>query len=291
MQTLEAQAVASNWRIRGRVLALERPLVMGIVNVTPDSFSDGGRFFDRGAALEHALRLIDDGADLLDIGGESTRPGAADVPPDAEIERVVPLIEALAGRGIPISVDTSKPEVMQAALAAGAMVINDVRALREPGAIEAVADSDCGLVLMHMQGTPRTMQAAPEYRDVTREVSDFLAQRIGALVEHGVDVRRIAVDPGFGFGKTAAHNFTLLRELERLAELGRPVLVGLSRKSMLGAVSGRSVDEREFASVAAAVLAIERGARIVRVHDVAATRDAVAIWQAMQAMQSTGGRT
>jgi dihydropteroate synthase len=288
MQTLEAQAVRSGWQIRGRVLALERPLVMGIVNVTPDSFSDGGRFFDRSAALEHALRLIDDGADLLDIGGESTRPGAADVPARDELKRVVPLFEALASRGIPLSVDTSKPEVMRAALAAGAAIVNDVRALREAGAIEAVADSDCGIVLMHMRGTPRTMQAAPEYRDVTQEVTDFLAQRIGALVAHGADVRRIVVDPGFGFGKTAAHNFTLLRELERLAELGRPVLVGLSRKSMLGAVSGRKVDEREFASVAAAVLAVERGARIVRVHDVAATRDALAV---LQAMQSTGGRT
>ena len=288
MQTLEAQAVRSGWRVAGRVLALERPLVMGIVNVTPDSFSDGGRFFDRSAALEHALRLIDDGADLLDIGGESTRPGAADVPARDEIERVVPLFEALAGRGIPLSVDTSKPEVMRSALAAGAAIVNDVRALREAGAIEAIADSDCGIVLMHMQGTPRTMQGAPEYRDVTQEVTDFLAQRIGTLVAHGADVRRIVVDPGFGFGKTAAHNFTLLRELERLAELGRPVLVGLSRKSMLGAVTDRKVDEREFASVAAVVLAVERGARIVRVHDVAATRDALAV---LQAMQSTGGRT
>src|SRR5512134_2464801 len=273
MTTLEAQAVRSGWRIRGRVLTLERPLVMGIVNVTPDSFSDGGRFLARGVAVEHGLRLIDDGADLLDIGGESTRPGAADVAADEEVERVVPVIEALAGRGVPLSVDTSKPEVMRAALAAGAGIVNDVRALREPGTIEAVADSDCGIVLMHMQGTPRTMQAAPDYRDVTRQVSDFLVQRIGALVAHGVDVHRIAVDPGFGFGKTAEHNFTLLRELERLAELRRPILVGLSRKSMLGAATGRSVDAREFASAAAAVLAVERGARIVRVHDVVATRD------------------
>jgi dihydropteroate synthase len=289
MQTFEAQVIQSGWHIGGRVLALDRPLVMGIVNVTPDSFSDGGRYFDRGAALAHALRLIDEGADLLDIGGESTRPGAADVTASDEIGRVVPLIDALAGRGgVPLSVDTSKLEVMQAALAAGAVVVNDVRALREPGAIEAVADSDCGIVLMHMQGTPRTMQAAPEYRDVTQEVTDFLAQRIGALGGLGIDVRRIVVDPGFGFGKTAAHNFTLLRELARLAGLGRPVLVGLSRKSMLGAASGRSVDERGFASVAAALLAVERGARIVRVHDVAATRDALAVWQAMQ---STGGRT
>jgi dihydropteroate synthase len=287
MQMLEAQAVRSGWRVRGRVLALERPLVMGILNVTPDSFSDGGHFFDRGTALEHAQRLIDAGADLIDIGGESTRPGAADVAADAEIERVVPVIEALADRGVPLSVDTSKPAVMKAALAAGVAIVNDVRALREPGAIEAVAESDCGIVLMHMKGTPRTMQAAPEYRDVTQEVFDFLAERIGTLVAHGVDVHRIAVDPGFGFGKAAAHNFTLLRELKRLGELGRPVLVGLSRKSMLGAASGRGVDEREFASVAAAVLAVERGARIVRVHDVAATRDALAIWQAMQ---STGGR-
>jgi dihydropteroate synthase len=283
MQTI-APLTRSGWRIRGRELTLERPLVMGIVNVTPDSFSDGGRFLDRGAALAQARRLIDDGADLLDIGGESTRPGAADVAEDEEIRRVVPLVEALAADGVTVSVDTSKPAVMRAALAAGASIVNDVRALRDPGAIEAVADADCGLVLMHMQGTPRTMQAAPRYADVAQEVIDFLAQRISALAAHGVDARRIVVDPGFGFGKTVAHNFTLLRELERLLGLGRPLLVGLSRKSMLGAVSGRGVEAREFASVAAAILAVERGARIVRAHDVAATRDALAVWHAMQSM-------
>jgi dihydropteroate synthase len=197
---------------------------------------------------------------------------------------VVPLVEALAADGVTVSVDTSKPAVMRAALAAGASIVNDVRALREPGAIEAVADADCGLVLMHMRGTPRTMQAAPRYADVAQEVTDFLAQRISALAAHGVDARRIVVDPGFGFGKTVAHNFTLLRELERLLGLGRPLLVGLSRKSMLGAVSGRGVEVREYASVAAAVLAVERGARIVRAHDVAATRDALAVWHAMQSM-------
>jgi dihydropteroate synthase len=284
MQTIDAPLTRSGWRIRGQELALERPLVMGIVNVTPDSFSDGGRFLDRAAALSQARRLIDEGADLLDIGGESTRPGAADVSEDEEIRRVVPLVEALAADGVPVSVDTSKPAVMRAALAAGASIVNDVRALREAGAIEAVAEADCGLVLMHMQGTPRTMQAAPQYADVAQEVIDFLAQRISALAAHGIDARRIVVDPGFGFGKTVAHNFTLLRELERLLGLGRPLLVGLSRKSMLGAVSGRGVEAREYASVAAAVLAVERGARIVRAHDVAATRDALAVWHAMQSM-------
>jgi dihydropteroate synthase len=270
------------WSVGGRDLDLSRPLVMGIVNVTPDSFSDGGRYLSARAALEHAHRLIDEGADLLDIGGESTRPGAADVPESEEIDRVVPLIEALRATAVPLSVDTSKPGVMRAALAAGALIVNDVRAFQEVGAPEAVAHSRCGLVLMHMQGTPRTMQREPHYGNVVQEISDFLRARVVALVQAGVAAERIAVDPGFGFGKSVDHNFRLLRELDKLTALGRPVLVGLSRKSMLGAVTGRAVGERVAASVAAAVLAAERGARIVRVHDVAATRDALRVWAAMR---------
>jgi dihydropteroate synthase len=270
------------WSVGGRDLDLSRPLVMGIVNVTPDSFSDGGRYLSAPAALEHARRLIDEGADLLDIGGESTRPGAADVSESDEIERVVPLIEALRSTSVPLSVDTSKPGVMRAALAAGASIVNDVRAFQEVGAPEAVVGSRCGLVLMHMRGTPRTMQREPSYGNVVQEVSDYLRSRVAALVHVGVAAERIAVDPGFGFGKSVAHNFRLLRELDALTTLGRPVLVGLSRKSMLGAVTGRAVGERVAASVAAAVLAAERGARIVRVHDVAATRDGLRVWAAMR---------
>jgi dihydropteroate synthase len=270
------------WSVGGRDLDLSQPLVMGIVNVTPDSFSDGGRFLSAPAALEHARRLIDEGADLLDIGGESTRPGAADVSEPEEIDRVVPLIQALRSTSVPLSVDTSKPRVMRAALAAGASIVNDVRAFQEAGAPEAVVGSGCGLVLMHMQGTPRTMQREPSYGDVVREVGDFLRLRVAALVQAGIAAERIAVDPGFGFGKSVSHNFRLLRELDALTTLGRPVLVGLSRKSMLGAVTGRAVGERVAASVAAAVLAVERGARIVRVHDVAATRDALRVWAAMR---------
>jgi dihydropteroate synthase len=270
------------WSVGGRLLDLSRPLIMGVVNVTPDSFSDGGRFLDSQAARAHAERLIEEGADLIDIGGESTRPGAADVSVVDEIDRVVPVIETIAARGVPVSVDTSKPEVMRAALAAGAAIVNDVRALREPGAIEAVRESGCGVVVMHMKGTPRTMQQSPAYDDVVREVAAFLQQRIDELERSGIDVRRIAIDPGFGFGKSAEHNFTLLRDLRSLARTGLPLVVGLSRKSMLGKVTGRPVDERVVASVAAALMAVERGADIVRVHDVAATRDALSVWQATQ---------
>ncbi|MDQ3215852.1 MAG: dihydropteroate synthase [Pseudomonadota bacterium] len=254
---------------------------MGIVNVTPDSFADGGKCFDQTAALAHARRLTDDGADIIDIGGESTRPGAIDISASEEIARVMPLLEVLVGAGVTVSVDTSKPEVMRAALAAGAAIINDVRALREPGALEAVAATDCGLILMHMQGTPRTMQRAPQYDDVTAEVLQFLSERIGQACAHGIDVARIAVDPGFGFGKSIEHNFTLLSELSALRRLQRPVVVGLSRKSMLGKASGRPVDERLAPSVAAAVLAAEQGARIVRVHDVAATCDGLDVLRMM----------
>jgi dihydropteroate synthase len=249
--------------------------------VTPDSFSDGGRFVEFGHALAHGERLIEEGADLLDIGGESTRPGAGEVGVDEELARVIPLLRALRDRGVAVSVDTSKPEVMRAAIAEGAAVINDVRALRADGALEAVAASDCGIVLMHMQGEPRTMQLAPRYADVVREVGDFLRARRDAVVAAGVARERIALDPGFGFGKTAAHNFALLARLGEFTALGQPLLAGLSRKSMLGHATGRGVGERVHASVAAALLAVERGARIVRVHDVAATRDALAVWQAV----------
>jgi dihydropteroate synthase len=265
------------WSVARRELALDRVLVMGIVNVTPDSFADGGRYFNHADALAHARRLIDEGADIIDIGGESTRPGAADVSGDEEIRRVVPLLEALAPSALPLSVDTSKPEVMRAALAAGAAIINDVRALQQPGATEAVVDSGCGLVLMHMQGTPRTMQQAPYYRNVMDEVAQFLAERVRYAQAQGIDARRIAVDPGFGFGKSIEHNFALLSELSALKRMQLPIVVGLSRKSMLGAATGRAVDDRAAASVAAALLAAERGANVVRVHDVAATRDALSV--------------
>lgn len=274
--------VAATWAVRGRTLSLTRPLIMGIVNVTPDSFSDGGQHSTHAAALAHALRLIEDGADLLDVGGESTRPGAAEVAVDEEIDRVVPLIASLAGRGVPLSVDTSKPEVMRAAIEVGAAIVNDVYALQAPGAVDAVAESGCGIVLMHMQGVPRTMQVAPHYDDVVAEVAGFLRDRLAVLHAAGVAPERIAIDPGFGFGKTVEHNFRLLHELARLAALGRPVVAGLSRKSMLGAVTGRAVLDRLPASVAGAVLAVERGARVLRVHDVAATRDGLRVWEAMQ---------
>jgi dihydropteroate synthase len=271
-------------------LALERPLVMGIVNVTPDSFSDGGRYLARDAALRQAERLLAEGADLLDIGGESTRPGAPPVPLDEELARVVPLVEALHGLGVPLSVDTYKPEVMRAALAAGADLINDIWGLRQPGAIEAVRDSNCGLCLMHMLGEPGTMQAQePAYVDVVAEVREFLSARVQALREAGVAAERICVDPGFGFGKAVVeHNYALLAGLGQVAPVGAdgviyPVLAGLSRKSMLGAViGGKPPAERAAASVAGALAAVERGAAIVRVHDVGATVDALKVWQAVR---------
>ena len=278
----ETAMTAPGWSIRGGELTLNRVLIMGIINMTPDSFADGGRYFDSTEALAHARCLIDEGADVLDIGGESTRPGADDVPADEELRRVMPLIEALTGCGVPVSVDTSKPEVMRAALDAGASIINDVYALQRPGACEAVASSDCGIVLMHMQGTPRTMQHEPRYSDVVREVTEFLSRRVEEAQSRGIDPGRIAVDPGFGFGKSIEHNFKLLSELSMLKKMNRPLVVGLSRKSMLGGVTGRPVDGRVAGSVAAAVLAAERGANIVRVHDVAATRDALAVLERLQ---------
>jgi len=270
------------WSCGPQVLSLERPLVMGIVNVTPDSFSDGGAHASTTKAVAHARRLIEEGADLLDIGGESTRPGAAEVGESEELARVVPVVEALAGCGVPISIDTSKPAVMRESLAAGASIINDVRALAEPGALDVVAASDCGVVLMHMQGAPRTMQVSPCYEDLIAEVSGFLAARRDALEAAGVARQRIALDPGFGFGKTVEQNFELVARAQDFVALGCPLLYGLSRKSSLGAVTGRQVGERLAASLAGAVLSVSQGAQIVRVHDVAATVDALKVWRAVQ---------
>lgn len=264
---------------------LDRPLIMGVVNVTPDSFSDGGRFGDARLAIDHALGLAEAGADLLDVGGESTRPGAAPVAVEEELRRVLPVVEALAARGLAVSVDTRKPRVMREAIAAGAAMVNDVMALREAGAIEAVAQSDVAVCLMHMQGEPQTMQKAPHYDDVVAEVRSFLTQRIEACEAAGIPRARLVIDPGFGFGKTLAHNLALLKNLGRLAELGVPVLVGMSRKSMLGALTGRPVAEREYAGIAAHLAAVARGAAIVRVHDVAAMRDALSVWQAIEGAQ------
>ena len=254
---------------------------MGVVNVTPDSFSDGGRFLDPRKAIAHARRLIDEGADLVDVGGESTRPGAQSVDAANELRRILPVLHALRDAAVPVAVDTVKPQVMQAAIAEGASIINDVNALRAPGALQVVAISGVGVCMMHMQGAPRTMQVAPHYQDVVAEVRGFLLERMDAAVAMGIARERIAIDPGFGFGKTAGHNLDLLRNLERLAELGAPVLVGLSRKSTLGAITGRPALERLAASIAAALLAVQHGARIVRVHDVAETRDAFAVLAAV----------
>jgi dihydropteroate synthase len=255
---------------------------MGIVNVTPDSFSDGGRFLDTRKAIEHGRRLIEEGAAILDIGGESTRPGAAPVAADEELRRVIPVIEGLAGSKAILSVDTSKPEVMKAAAAAGAHLINDVYALRLPGALDAAAESGCAVCLMHMQGEPRTMQQDPRYGDVVNEVKAFLTERVQSCRASGVAPERIAIDPGFGFGKTLAHNAALLRGLDALTADGVPVLVGLSRKSMLGKILDKPAGERVYGSLALAVMAVLKGARIVRAHDVAATVDALKTVSAMQ---------
>ena len=266
----------------GRTLDLSQPRVMGILNVTPDSFSDGGRFLAREAALDQARVMAAAGAAIIDVGGESTRPGAEPVSEAEELERVIPVIEALRREiELPISVDTSKPAVMREAVRAGAGLINDVNALRAPGALEAAAEAGVPVCLMHMQGEPRTMQRDPRYQDVVAEVRDFLADRIAACEAAGIPAKRLLVDPGFGFGKTLEHNLTLLRRLHELTSLGRPLLVGLSRKSMLGALTGRPVEARQAASLAAAVLAAERGAAIIRVHDVAETVDALAVTRAV----------
>jgi len=270
----------------GRILKLDRPRVIGIVNVTPDSFSDGGEHATVEAAIAHGLQLAEEGADILDIGGESTRPGAQDVPVDEELRRVIPVIEALAKQtSLPISVDTSKPEVMRAAVAAGAGLINDVYALRREGALQATAALGVPVVLMHMLGEPRSMQEAPRYDDVVADVHRFLAERIFAAEMAGIAKKNIVVDPGFGFGKTIAHNLALLAQLQRFTELGVPVLAGLSRKKTIGDLTGRSdPHDRIHGSVAAHLIAAQRGAMLLRVHDVAATVDALKVWNAVAAM-------
>jgi dihydropteroate synthase len=266
---------------RGFALDLARPRVMGIVNATPDSFSDGGRFDTPDAAIAHGRRLLADGADILDIGGESTRPGAPGVTEAVEIARTQPVVAALARAGALVSIDTSKPAVLQAALAAGAAMVNDVRALQVPGALDVVARADAAVCLMHMQGTPADMQRSPHYDDVVGEVSAFLLARARACEAAGIARERIVLDPGFGFGKTLEHNLALLRALPRIAALGYPVLAGLSRKGSLGRITGRPAGERLAASIAAALAAVARGAAIVRVHDVRETVDALAVWEAI----------
>ncbi|WP_019399875.1 dihydropteroate synthase [Pseudoxanthomonas sp. GW2] len=270
----------------GRILRLDRTRVMGIVNVTPDSFSDGGAHADAASAIAHGLRLVEEGADLLDVGGESTRPGSEGVSVEEELRRVIPVIEGLAARtGVPISIDTSKPEVMRAAVAAGAGMINDICALEREGALDAAAAAGVPVVLMHMRGEPRSMQEAPHYDDVVAEVHRYLADRIFAAELAGIPRARLVVDPGFGFGKDDGHNLALLAQLERFTSLGVPVLAGISRKRTIGALTGRQVPaERVAGSVAAHLVAAQRGARIVRVHDVAATVDALKVWEAVAAV-------
>lgn len=270
----------------GRPLVLDRPRVMGIVNVTPDSFSDGGAHDDADAAFAHAMTLLEQGADILDVGGESTRPGAAEVDAAEELRRVLPLVERLAREtSVPISIDTSKPEVMRATVDAGAGMINDVYALRREGALDAAAAAGVPVVLMHMLGEPRSMQEAPRYDDVVAEVQRFLAERIFAAEMAGIPKRNLVADPGFGFGKDTGHNVELLARMERLAELGVPLLAGLSRKRSIGELTGRDAPlDRVHGSVAAHLLAVQRGARIVRVHDVGATVDALKVWQAVAAV-------
>ena len=276
----------------GRPLRLDRPRVVGILNLTPDSFSDGGSHDSLDAAVAHALRMVEEGADMIDVGGESTRPGAAEVPVDEELRRVIAVIEQLAARSeVPIAIDTSKPEVMRAAVAAGAGMINDVYALRREGAMEAAAELRVPVCLMHMQGEPRSMQEAPHYDDVVGEVHRFLTDRLFACELAGIERRNVMVDPGFCFGKTLEHNLALLAALDRFASLGSGVYAGLSRKSMIGTLTGRQVPaERVAGSVAAALIAVQRGARMVRVHDVAATVDALAVWQPVHALDAAPRR-
>ncbi|HSI44730.1 MAG TPA: dihydropteroate synthase [Methylophilus sp.] len=266
------------------ILDLSTPKVMGILNVTPDSFSDGGQYTHTESAVAHALTLIEDGADVLDIGGESTRPNAKPVPLQEELQRVIPVIEALVAHNIPvpISIDTYKPAVMRAAITAGASIVNDVRALQERGALEVVTKSHAGVCLMHMQGTPQTMQDHPYYDDVVAEVKDFLRARRDVCLAAGISNDRILLDPGFGFGKTRAHNIALAKALAELLALDCPLLVGLSRKSVLGQVTGNDVDARLYASVAAAVVSAMQGAHLLRVHDVKATVEALKVVTALQ---------
>ncbi|HRO57620.1 MAG TPA: dihydropteroate synthase [Burkholderiaceae bacterium] len=266
---------------------LDRPLVMGIVNLTPDSFSDRVRLTEPKAAIDAALLMVEHGADILDLGGESTRPGAQAVSASEELERLLPVIEGLRGCGRPLSIDTRKPEVMREVLAAGVDMINDIGGFTEPGAIEAVAAGASALCVMHMKGQPQTMQQAPAYDDVVSEVDEFLLERVEALVAAGVSQSRIVVDPGIGFGKNTRHNLLLLEALDELVGLGQPILVGVSRKSLIGELTGQPADRRLAGSLAAALASVARGARIVRVHDVAETCDALKVWQAID--QVAGG--
>lgn len=261
-----------------------RPLVMGILNVTPDSFSDGGRFYSLEAALSRAEQMIADGVDIIDIGGESSRPGADILSVDEELRRVMPVLYALRDCGKPISVDTCKPDVMREVIAAGADMINDINGFRAPGALSAVKDADCALCIMHMLNDPQTMQQQPEYVDVVREVTEFLSLQATRMTDAGIERERLCIDPGFGFGKTVEHNLALLRQLAAIRQAtGLPLLAGLSRKSMLGAITGKPVEQRLAASIAAALAAAAAGAAIIRVHDVAETVDALAVWQAATA--------
>ena len=273
--------MAAGLRCGAFTLDLSRPRVMGIVNVTADSFSDGGRFLDPGRAIAHGLSLAADGADFVDVGGESTRPGAAPVPEEEEAARVIPVVRALAREGVAVSVDTMKPGVMRQAIDAGCAMVNDVAGFRAPGAVEAVAGAGAGLCIVHMLGTPQTMQAEARYGDVVAEVRDFLVGRARALEAAGVARERIALDPGFGFAKDFAHNVALFAGLPAIAAAGFALLVGVSRKRMLGEITGRPVGERAAASVAAALLAVQNGARIVRVHDVRETVDALKVLAAL----------
>ncbi len=270
-------------RLGARIMTLERSRVMGILNVTPDSFSDGGQFLPAADAVKHAETMAHDGADIIDVGGESTRPGAAELSLQEELDRVLPVIEAIAARiDIAVSVDTSKPEVMQAAVGAGAALINDVFALRQEGALDAVAGLDAAICLMHMQGKPRTMQERPEYDTLPGEIIDFLAERVRACRDAGIDAERLIVDPGFGFGKNDQHNLKILANLDELRALKLPLLVGLSRKRTLGNVTGKDAGERLAAGVAAAVIAVANGANIVRTHDVGPTVDALKVFDAVR---------
>lgn len=269
-------------RCADRELDLATPVVMGVLNVTPDSFSDGGHFIDHSAALVRALRMLEEGATIIDVGGESTRPGATPVSAEDELRRVIPVVSALVARGALVSIDTSKPEVIHAALEAGAHIVNDVYALRRPGALEAAARGSAAVCVMHMQGEPRSMQQAPHYDDVVREVAEFLRERVAACESVGIARDRLLVDPGFGFGKTVVHNLELLRHLQTIAPPGLPILAGLSRKSMLAALTGRPVAARLAGSLALAFAALEGGARIIRCHDVAETCDVVKVWAALR---------
>lgn len=274
--------MTQNFHCGRYVLNADRPLIMGIVNLTDDSFSGDGLHGNVDLAVAQGLRQIEEGAHILDLGAESSRPGALPIPAQQEIDRLLPVIEALRDCGTPLSIDTIKPEVMRVALNAGADMINDINALRAPGALELIAVSHAAICLMHMQGEPGTMQDDPHYDDIVAEVAGFFGERVAAAEAAGIPLNRIAVDPGFGFGKSLEHNLELLRRLGELVVPGLPLLVGLSRKSMLGLLTGRAAPERVHAGIAAHVLAVERGARIVRVHDVAATRDAMAVLQAVE---------